>query len=138
MSDLGDIAISKNCQSYPSWHKSIFEDQIFWNTIFKNQFFPKIFKKKYWKKSKKIFSKKNIFLKKTLSKKFFDFFEKMYKWKKYFFLQDFWKFFFRQWNLRKLINGSLDMIIFWPSSKAHNSNMQYLNEIFDTSNDSTH
>ena len=29
MSDFGGIAISKNCQSYPNWHESIFDDWIF-------------------------------------------------------------------------------------------------------------
>ena len=69
MSDLGDIAISKNCQSYPNWHESIFEDEIFCNTIFKNYFFQK-FSKKDWKKSKKSFFVKKI-LKKIFQKSIF-------------------------------------------------------------------
>ena len=62
-SDLGDIAISKNYQSYPHWHESIFEDSIFWKIIFKNQFFPKISKQNEEKSQKKIFEKnlQNIF-----------------------------------------------------------------------------
>ena len=63
MSDLGDIAISKNNQAYPNWHELIFEDWIFWKIIFKNQFFPKISKKDAEKFQKKIFEKnlQNIF-----------------------------------------------------------------------------
>ena len=57
MSDFGDIAISKNCQSHPNWHETIFEDSIFWKIIFKNQFFPKISKKDALKFQKKIFKK---------------------------------------------------------------------------------
>ena len=62
-SDLGDIAILKNYQSYPYWHESIFEDSIFWKIIFKNQFFSKNFKKRCRKISKENFQKnlQNIF-----------------------------------------------------------------------------
>ena len=62
MSDFGDIGISKNCQSYPKWHESIFEDWIFWNIIFKNRFClknPKIFAIKNSKKFRKKFKMKN-------------------------------------------------------------------------------
>ena len=81
MSDIGDITISKNSQSYPNWHESIFEDKIFWKIIFRNHFFPKISKENLKKISKKIFSKQ-------FSKKFFG------KEKSNFY--DFWKIFFRK------------------------------------------
>ena len=44
-------------------------------------------------------------------------FWKTFMFKKYLFCKIFWKLFFRKWNLRKLINGSQDMIIFRPTSK---------------------
>ena len=75
MSDLGDIAISKNCQCYPNWHESIFEDWIFWKK-FKNPLFPKSkkIKKKFLKKifQKTFFFRKNFFKKKIMNgKKYF-------------------------------------------------------------------
>ena len=100
MSDLGDIAISKNCQSYPNWHESIFEDEIFCNTIFKNYFFQK-FSKKDWKKNRK----KSFFVKKILKKIFQKnifkkisqiFWKKFIGGKKYFILQNFRKLFVRK------------------------------------------
>ena len=62
--ELGYIVISKTCQSYPNWHESIFEDQIFWKIIFNNQFFLKTAKHKENKKESEKFTKKifkNIF-----------------------------------------------------------------------------
>ena len=63
MSDLWDNAISKNGQSYPNWHESIFDDWIYKNGIQKS-ISSKIFKKKFEKKLKKKDEKKiwkNIF-----------------------------------------------------------------------------
>lgn len=41
MFNLEDIGITKNCQSNPNKHASIFEEQIFWKMMLKNWFFQK-------------------------------------------------------------------------------------------------
>ena len=88
-----------------------FSEKLFSKIIF-FQKFSKFFKKKSFEKNLEKIFRKNFMC-----------------GKKYFILHDFWKLFCRKWNLRKLINGSWDMIIFWPTSKAYNLYGQYSNEI---------
>ena len=91
-SDIRDTTISKNGQSHPNLHVSIFEDEIFQNTIFKNHFFPK------FSKQNLIFFKK-FFLKKFLEKKFRkNFVKKIYVRKKVFYFQRFLEIVF--WKIK--------------------------------------
>ena len=57
MSDFGDIEVSKHCQSYRTWHESIFDNQIVWKIDFKNHIFQK-FQKIMSKFSKNLQGKK--------------------------------------------------------------------------------
>ena len=105
MSDLGDIAISRNCQSYPNWHESIFEDLIFWEKTFKNQFLqknPEDFTKHFFgKKFKKIFFKKNLI-----------FFEKLHVLKKLSYFARFLKIVFQKMKSSKIDQWQLGFDLF--------------------------
>ena len=72
MTDLRDIAVSKNCQSDPNWHESFYEDKIFWIIIFKNHSLIKKNMKTISKKIRKFFWKKFISGKNILYCKIFE------------------------------------------------------------------
>ena len=120
----------------PKKNFSRIKKNLFQKKFFKD-FFSKIFsKKEIWKILRKGVFRKN--LEKNFEKKFEKKISKKICYRNfmsgkiYFILQDFWKLFFRKWNLPKLVNGSWDMIIFTLTSKTYNSDVSYPNEIFFT------
>ena len=56
--------------------------------------------------------------------------KKIYNWKKYSILQDFWELFFKKIKSTKIDQWHLDIIIFASASKALNSEVPYSNEKF--------